>query len=179
MSSNMYLKFEQPEVAGGSADPGHQGEIDVLSWSHGFTQPTGQPETSHSRLSSAKYLDVATNTCSSFPGAGGRSARQTITCFRADGASGNQPVMYLTIVMERVVIANYSISGGPGDSPVENIGHPQSQDWHHYLKIPSPSPHCTITTAARNEPTMSTTLTAHRPSPSTMVLKPVTVALSP
>jgi type VI secretion system secreted protein Hcp len=29
--------------------------------------------------------------------------------------------MYLTIVMEHMVIANYSISGGPGDIPVENI----------------------------------------------------------
>jgi type VI secretion system secreted protein Hcp len=121
MSSNMYLKFEQPEVAGGSADPGHQGEIDVLSWSHGFTQPTGQLETSHSRLSFAKYLDVATNTLLKLSWSGKQIGKATITCFRTDGASGNQPVMYLSIVMEHVLIANYTISGGPGDIPVENI----------------------------------------------------------
>jgi type VI protein secretion system component Hcp len=58
----------------------------VLSWSHGFTQPTGQLETSHSRLSFAKYLDVATNTLLKLSWSGRQIGKATITCFRSDGA---------------------------------------------------------------------------------------------
>ena len=39
---------------------------------------------------------------------------------RSDGATDNA-VKYLEIVMEHVVISNYSVSGGPGDVPVENV----------------------------------------------------------
>ncbi|HEX3579135.1 MAG TPA: type VI secretion system tube protein Hcp, partial [Thermoanaerobaculia bacterium] len=41
-------------------------------------------------------------------------------CFRADGEAG-KPVLYLTVAMQHVIISNYSVSGGPGDVPVENI----------------------------------------------------------
>jgi type VI secretion system secreted protein Hcp len=112
--------------AAGSTDPGHQGEIEVLSWSHGFVQPApiGQPQTSHSRLSLTKYLDVATNTLQKYSWSGKQIGKATITCFRSDGASGNQSMMCLTIVLEHVI--NYSISGGPGDIPVENITPPRN-----------------------------------------------------
>ena len=40
MSVNSYLKFETPGITGGSTDVNHKGEIEVLSWSHSFSQPT-------------------------------------------------------------------------------------------------------------------------------------------
>jgi type VI protein secretion system component Hcp len=30
-------------------------------------------------------------------------------------------VEYLTVAMEHVIISNYTVSGGPGDIPVENV----------------------------------------------------------
>ncbi len=128
MSSNMYIKFEEPDIAGGSAAPGHQGEIEVLSWSHGFVQPTRSAagagtveQANHANFNFTKYLDVATNSLLKYSWSGRQIGEATLSCFRIDGAAGNEPVKYLTIVMEHVVIANYSISGGPGDIPVENI----------------------------------------------------------
>lgn len=130
MATNMYLKFEGPEIAGGATATGHQGEIEMLSWSHGFVQstsPTRSANTSqreqanHSNLTFTKYLDVATNELLKYCWSGKQIKKVTISCLRSDGHSDNPPVKYLTIIMEHVVIANYSISGGPGDIPVENV----------------------------------------------------------
>ncbi|MFL6233727.1 MAG: type VI secretion system tube protein Hcp, partial [Thermoanaerobaculia bacterium] len=38
MAVNAYIKIA--DVAGGSTAAEHTGEIEVLSWSHGFSQPT-------------------------------------------------------------------------------------------------------------------------------------------
>ncbi len=141
MASNMYIKFEDPDIGGGSTAPGHQGEIELLSWSHGFVQPTrGAPgsgsveQANHAYFNLTKYLDVATNSLLRYSWSGKQIGKATVTCFRDDGAAGNEPVKYLTIVMEHVIIANYSVSGGPGDIPVENI----SLDYGivHYNYIP-------------------------------------------
>jgi type VI secretion system secreted protein Hcp len=127
MSSNMYIKFEDPNIEGGATAPGHQGEIEVLSW-NGFAQPirsaagSGTVEqANHANFNLTKYLDVATNSLLKYCWSGRQIGKATLSCFRADGAAGNELVKYLTVVMEHVVIANYSLSGGPGDIPVENI----------------------------------------------------------
>src|SRR5258706_202841 len=49
MSTNMYLKFEGPDIDGGVTAAGHQGEIEVLSWSHGFAQPTNSGRSTSGR----------------------------------------------------------------------------------------------------------------------------------
>jgi type VI secretion system secreted protein Hcp len=129
MSSNMYLKFEEPAVDGSSTDPGHEREIEVLSWSHGFAQPTsGRRDfaadsvelATHQNLTFTKYLDIATNALLRLTWSGKQIGKATLTCYRSDGPSG-KPVRYLEIVMQHVVIANYSVSGGPGNIPVENV----------------------------------------------------------
>ncbi|HEX3579886.1 MAG TPA: type VI secretion system tube protein Hcp, partial [Thermoanaerobaculia bacterium] len=66
MATNMYIKFENPSIAGSSDAPGHAGEIEILSWSHGFAQPTSPTrssagsgtveQASHPHLSFTKYL---------------------------------------------------------------------------------------------------------------------------
>ncbi len=131
MAINMYLKFEEPKVSGGSTAADHAGEIEVLSWSHGFTQPTSPTrstagagtveQASHSNLSFTKYLDSATDDILKQCWSGKQFGKATLSCWRADGALDNKPVEYLKIVMEHVVVSNYSISGGPGDIPVENV----------------------------------------------------------
>jgi len=130
MSSNMYIKFEEPAVEGSSSAPGHEREIEVLSWSHGFAQPTSgrrdfsAPDTgelaTHQNLTFTKYLDATTNTLLRLCWSGKQIGKATISCYRSDG-SNSKLVQYLEIVMQHVVIANYSVSGGPGDLPVENV----------------------------------------------------------
>jgi type VI secretion system secreted protein Hcp len=131
MASNMYLKFEEPTVEGSSTAEGHAKDIEVLSWSHGFVQPTSPTRSSagsgtveqatHQNLSFTKYLDTATDSLLKYCWSGKQFKTATLSCFRSDGAKDNKPVEYLKIVMEHVVIANYSVSGGPGDVPVENV----------------------------------------------------------
>jgi type VI secretion system secreted protein Hcp len=131
MASNMYLKFEDPVVEGSSTAEGHAKDIEVLSWSHGFVQPTSPTRSSagagtveqatHQNLSFTKYLDTATDSLLKYCWSGKQFKTATLSCFRSDGAKDNKPVEYLKIIMEHVVIANYSVSGGPGDVPVENV----------------------------------------------------------
>ncbi|HXA18686.1 MAG TPA: type VI secretion system tube protein Hcp [Thermoanaerobaculia bacterium] len=128
MTSSMYIKFEDPDIDGASTAPGHQGEIEVLSWSQGFGSPTGSAagsatveQANHASFNFTKYLDAATNSLLRLSWSGKRIGKATLSCFRADSAAGGEPVKYLTVVMEHVIIANYSVSGGAGDIPVENI----------------------------------------------------------
>ncbi len=131
MTSNMYMKFEMPSIAGASQAPGHIGEIEVLSWSHSFAQTTRplrnqattevvEPAT-HANFTFTKYVDSSTNDILKICWAGKQIGKATLTCYRADGSTGDTPVEYLVVVMEHVVISNYSISGGPAGVPVENI----------------------------------------------------------
>ncbi|MEA2326941.1 MAG: type secretion system secreted protein Hcp [Thermoanaerobaculia bacterium] len=124
MATNMYIKFENPAITGASNAPGHVGEIEILSWSHGFVQPTGPTrsgdQSTHPNLSFTKYLDQATNDLLKYSWSGKQFGKTTITCYRSDSAAG-KPVLYLTLTMQHVVILNYSVSGGPGDIPVENV----------------------------------------------------------
>jgi len=126
----MYIKFEQPAVEGTSTSSGHAGEIEITSWSHGFAQPTSPTrstagsgsveQASHSNLTFTKYIDSATDDLLKSCWSGRQFGKVTITAYRPGGA-GNEPVPYLQIEMQHVVVSNFSISGGSGDIPVENV----------------------------------------------------------
>jgi type VI secretion system secreted protein Hcp len=128
MATNMYMKFEDPPITGSSATPGHAGEIEVLSWNHGFGEPTSPTRSSgeqanHQTMTFTKYLDArpSTNEFLTYSWSGKQIGKATLSCFRSDHPDGGKPILYLTVAMEHVVISNYSVSGGPGDVPVENI----------------------------------------------------------
>ena len=71
MATNMYIKFEEPPVKGDSTSEGHKEDIEIMSWSHGFTQPTSPvrstagsgtvEQANHSNFTFTKYLDSATD----------------------------------------------------------------------------------------------------------------------
>jgi type VI secretion system secreted protein Hcp len=126
----MYIKFEGPAVTGGSTSPGHVGEIEILSWSHGFSQPTspvrstggsGVEQANHSNFTFTKYVDSASSDLLKQSWTGKQFQKATVTCYRSEGTADNKPVQYLMIEMEHVIISNLSISGGAGDLPVENV----------------------------------------------------------
>jgi type VI secretion system secreted protein Hcp len=139
----MYIKFEEPAIDGSSTAPGHEREIEVLSWSHGFVQPTSGrrdfsaadtgEQATHQNFTFTKYLDVATNALLRCTWSGKQIKKATLTCYRSDDRSG-KPVQYLQIVMQHVVIANYSVSGGPGDIPVENVSLDYGIVEYHYTQ---------------------------------------------
>ena len=142
MATNMYLKFEEPAVTGASTAAGHHGEIEVLSWNHGFGQPTSPTRSSagsgtveqatHQSFTFTKYLDSATNELLKYCWSGKQFKKATLTCYRSDSAGDGKPVQFLEVVMEHVVISNYSVSGGPGDIPVENVSLDYGIVQYHY-----------------------------------------------
>ena len=73
MAGNFFIKFEGPVIAGESTDTTHKDEIQVLSWSHSFNQPTKPTRSSagggtveqanHSDFSITKYVTPPRTTC--------------------------------------------------------------------------------------------------------------------
>lgn len=129
MAVNAYIKLT--DITGGSSASEHAGEIEILSWSHGFSQPTSPTrstagsgsveQANHSNFTFTKYIDSSTDDLLKHCWSGKQVASAVVTCYRADGAVDNKPIEYLKIEMEHVVISNFSISGGAGDVPVENV----------------------------------------------------------
>ncbi|TVR99118.1 MAG: type VI secretion system tube protein Hcp [Rhodospirillales bacterium] len=129
MAINAFLKFEEPDIEGECTATGHEKEIQVLSWSHSFNQPTSPTRSSagsgtveqanHSDLSFTKYTDSASDDLLKMCWSGKQIGKGTLQLYRADGE--NNPVKYLEIVMEKVVVSNFSIGGGSGDVPTETV----------------------------------------------------------
>ena len=68
-----------------------------------------------------KYLDAGSTELLRACWGGQQFKQVLLTCYRSDGAKDNKPVQYLKVDMQHVIVANYSVSGGPGDVPVENV----------------------------------------------------------
>lgn len=133
MSVSVFGKFTGPDISGGSSSKGHETEIEIMSWSHGFNQPT-QPVRSaagggtiekcnHQHFTFAKMLDSATDDLLKYCWGGQHIDKFTMKCYRASGdiAAEQMGVPYLQIDFESVVVADYSLSGGIGEIPMENV----------------------------------------------------------
>lgn len=126
MASNMYIKFD--DVVGEATDTNHTDWIEILSWNHGFSQPASPLRGSsgstvemanHSDFNFTKAIDSATDDLIGACWKGLQYEKVTVECFKSDG--GNEPIKYLEIDMEDVVVSNFSISGGQGSLPMENV----------------------------------------------------------
>ncbi len=128
MAATMFIRFENPEIEGESGVPDHQREIEILGWSHGFAQQTSAVQSErggdarefalHQNLTLTKRFDAATNPLLRQCWSGRKIGRATLSCYRP---GANDPVLYLQIVLEKVVVSAYVISGAPGEMPVESI----------------------------------------------------------
>lgn len=133
MASNFFLKFENPAdtvvIKGELTDSAHTGEIQALSWSHSFNQPTKPTRSSagggtveqanHSDFSFTKYVDGATDDLLKYCWSGKQIAKGTFVVYRADG--DNVAVKYLEVLLEKIVVSNVSFGGGGGDLPTETV----------------------------------------------------------
>jgi type VI secretion system secreted protein Hcp len=129
MAINAYLKLDK--IDGDCTAGGHEKEIEILNWNHGFTQPTSSTrssagggtveQASHQPLTVSKYIDSATSQLMKSCWSGKTIASGILTCYRASGAEDNKAVQYLKVEMTDVIISNQSLSGGGGDLPAENL----------------------------------------------------------
>lgn len=129
MAGNMFLKLTGPDITGESTDSSHTGEIQVLSWSHSFNQPTSPTRSSagggtveqanHSDFSFTKYTDASTDDLLKMCWSGKHIEKGVFCAYRANG--DNKPVKYLEITMEKIIVSNVSVGGGTGDVPTETV----------------------------------------------------------
>jgi type VI secretion system secreted protein Hcp len=99
MATNMYIKFEEPNLEAGTTAAEHEKDIEVLSWNHGFSQPTSPTrsaagsgtteQANHQNLSFTKYLDGASTNMLKQCWTGKQFKKVTLSCYRADGATDN------------------------------------------------------------------------------------------
>lgn len=128
MAVDMFLKFEgAAKIEGESRDSKHAKEIDVLAWSWGMSQSgsshvgggSGGGKVSVQDLSVTKYIDSSTHTLLGFCCSGQHLDKATLVVRKA---GGNEPVEYLKITMEQVIISSVSTGGSGGeDRLTENI----------------------------------------------------------
>ena len=128
MAGNSYIAFDG--VEGDSTATGHEKTIELLSWSHGFSQPTSPTrsaagagtveQANHQNFNFSKYIDKATDGLMKLCWSGKQVEKVTLSCFRSDGKT-DDALKYLEVVMEHVIVSNISLSGGPGDLPMESI----------------------------------------------------------
>jgi type VI secretion system secreted protein Hcp len=141
MAANFFLKLEDPAINGESNDSSHTNELQVLSWSHSFNQPTKATRSSagggtveqanHSDFSITKYVDAATDDLLKMCWSGKQIGKGTFTAYRSDG--DNKAIKYLEVVMEKIVVSNVSFGGGGGDLPTETVALAYGKVTYNYI----------------------------------------------
>ena len=112
-----------PGVDGQAAGRGHEGEIEILSWSWGSTASTGpQPETAPAgttEITIRKLVDAASPRLSRARTQRTRLPEAVLTLRKAGGGQ----VEYIEVRLQNVMISNYSLSssGSDGAPAIETV----------------------------------------------------------
>lgn len=118
MAVDMFLKLDS--IKGDSQVSGHEDEIEILGWSWGAHQSGtmhrgtggGAGKVSVNDLSITKYVDRATpnfwKLCCN-----GKHEKEAVLTIRKAG--GDEPVKYLTITLEEVLVTDMQTGGSQGE----------------------------------------------------------------
>ena len=124
MAVDMFLKIDS--IKGESRDKTHKDEIDVLAWSWGMSQSgsahmgggAGAGKVNVQDLSFTKYVD-ASSTDLLVACCNGKHFKDALLIVRK---AGENPVEYIQITMEEVIIGSVSTGGSGGeDRLTENV----------------------------------------------------------
>jgi type VI secretion system secreted protein Hcp len=127
MAVECFLKIEGPDLKGESKADKFADQIDVLAWSWGATQSGtmhvgtggGAGKANVNDLSITKWVDKASANLMQAVISGKQFNKATLTCRKA---GGDNPVDYLKIEMEKVIITSLSTGGSGGsDQFTENL----------------------------------------------------------
>jgi type VI secretion system Hcp family effector len=126
MASTIFCKIDG--IKGESTDSNHKDEIELLSWSHGLTQPRSAVASTagggtagrcnHSDMSVMKEMDSASPILSQYCCTGKHIDSITMTLRRADG---DKSVPYMVIKLSDVVISSVSVGGQTDAIPSETV----------------------------------------------------------
>jgi type VI secretion system secreted protein Hcp len=124
VAANYFLKFT-PDIAGESLQTGHEGQIEILSYSWGLTQAGGYFYGQGGTSSKANLhdLSVSFRMCPASPklmqyGASGKHLDTALlTCLEAS----ETPQKYLEVTLTDVVISSYQTGGSGEDKPIDSM----------------------------------------------------------
>lgn len=126
MASTMFLKIDG--VKGESTDANHKDEIELLSYSHGVSQPTSAVASTagggtggrcnHTDLSVSKMMDSATPILNQLCCTGKHIDSITMTLRRADG---DKSIPYMVYKLTDIVISSVSVGGSSDSVPIETL----------------------------------------------------------
>ncbi len=125
MPADMFLKLDN--VKGESQDKDHKDEIEVLSWSWGFTQEAdwhhgtggGAPgKVAVHDLNFTHKVDRASIDLMTVCVKGDHIAKGKLVC-RKPG--GQNPLEYLTIDLEKILVRSIQSGGADGSDSTENV----------------------------------------------------------
>ncbi|MCL4134663.1 UNVERIFIED_CONTAM: hypothetical protein GTU68_031809 [Idotea baltica] len=124
MAVDMFIKIAG--IPGESQDKTHKGEIDVLAFSHGWSQSgtthmgggSGGGKVSVQDLSFTKYIDKSTPKLMEKCFKGDHIDEATLVIRKA----GGKPLEYVTYIMKDIIISSQSTGGSGGeDRLTENV----------------------------------------------------------
>jgi type VI secretion system secreted protein Hcp len=133
MAVNVFWKFNAPDVTGSSLMKGHEGQQEIISYSHSFEQPTNPVRSAagggtierahHGTFNMTMELDESLIPMLGLLWSGKHIEKAKLMCYRSAGDTGaaQSGVPYLQIEFEAIVITHLDISGVPGDLPVVNF----------------------------------------------------------
>jgi type VI secretion system secreted protein Hcp len=125
MANNVHIKIDG--IEGESADAKHGKTIDVLAWSWGMSQSGtfhigsggGQGKANVQDLSFTKTVDSASTKLQHACVLGDHIAKAVLTVTKA---GGKDPLDFLVITLEQVLVASVSMGGSGGEeSLTENV----------------------------------------------------------
>ena len=127
MAVDMFIKMEaSPKIEGEAQDKAHKGEIDVLAWSWGMSQSGtfhgggggGAGKANVQDLSFTKWVDKSSTALMLSCCNGATIDKCTLVVRKA----GTNPLEYLTITLEPVMVTSLSTGGSGGeDRLTENV----------------------------------------------------------
>ena len=125
MAVDMFLELDG--VKGESVDKAHKGKIDILGWHWGISNSGtfhhgsggGAGKATFNNITITKYIDAASPNIMLFCANGKHFAKGKIIVRKA----GENPLEYLTVEFDKVLVATYQTGGGAGEERLtENIG---------------------------------------------------------
>lgn len=125
MAMDMFLKLEG--IEGEAQDAVHKNEIELLAWSWGMSQSGtthtgtggGSGKVAVQDINITKYTDRATSVLMNFCCNGKHISKGTLTIRKA---AGDEPIEYLVIDMQEIIVTNISMGGSGGeDRLTENV----------------------------------------------------------
>ena len=126
MASTIFCKIDG--IAGESTDGNHKGEIELMSFSHGVSQPRSATASTagggttgrcnHTDMSVQKTLDSASPILNQNCCTGKHISLITITLRRADG---DKSIPYMVYKLSDVVISSVSVGGSSDSVPTESV----------------------------------------------------------